>query len=1055
MLKNILRSVFAARRRRRSRVHQTEQLEVRQLLTAESFQSYLLYATTRMPESDSYIDYQAGDWDDDGVTDIFEIHSSGTASGNVEVFVYSTRYSYFDFTEGGGSTVYTDRIVTGMPAVTSNDWEFRVENLYGAQHPDLVAIHKRATTSGFVEVTTLTGSDRFLTVNSVRQTPLATNGADWTFDVGHSNSDGSVDLFAIRRNGSYSTELTVLSGSGPTPFSSSLFQGPTVLAPTNNNSTFVITDLEDDGIVDLLAVRKSGAVSGRIEVSVLPGTTSASGASRFSWVSRHIETAIVDDHRDWVFDAINLSSPHAAVSDGMTDLLGFRRVIGSAPDLHFISGASTTTNRISGFSPVPSSSLFTTSAGTTNGVVGTYINKNLRSDSTQSDWRSSQVVSGTRTDASINFITSGLGSRAAVGLTRGTDANWDFFSVQWDGFVNIPTDGVRLRSHNTDGSRLWIDINNDGVFASTGAEFVSNNWGSGQGLTPGPESVVLRKGIYRIRMQFEEASGPNFSQLLWSYRPVVVPSSALFTTTAKVTPGLVGSYVNQSLRNSNAPADWRNTSAVQISGTRVDAAVDFPMVSLGSRSEVGITSAHDRDWDNFSVQWDGTIVIPANGVHLFLRTDDGSRLWIDVNRDGVFSNDSTEFLDNGWGTGHGMTLSAPGHALAAGTYQIRIQYEEGGVYNGAQLLWDYAPVPQSGITVTGISAPAEQRPSLFWTPAQNAFAYDVWIDNRTTGASAVVRKVVQTPWMTPTFDLGIGRFSAWVRSVLPNGSFSAWSPRFDFQINTPVSLLPVNETQTTARPQIAWDAVPGAVKYDLWIDNLTTGTSQFVRNSNLTTTSWTPSTDLPMGRYRIWVRGVDSAGTPAVWSAASTIHVRPAPVPTAPLLPTFEQSPTMIWTPVVGAASYSVVLRNAVSGTILHSVSGITGTSWTVPASLATGRYRWWVSAASAEGYLSPEPQVIDFMVGGQPTVLGPIGPITSATPQFSWTVVTGAATYELWVNRLDVPVNKAVYVTGLTAANFSQTTALARGTYRIWVRAISSAAVASAWSNPVDFSIT
>lgn len=121
----------------------------------------------------------------------------------------------------------------------------------------------------------------------------------------------------------------------------------------------------------------------------------------------------------------------------------------------------------------------------------------------------------------------------------------------------------------------------------------------------------------------------------------------------------------------------------------------------------------------------------------------------------------------------------------------------------------------------------------------------------------------------------------------------------------------------------------------------------------------------------------------------------------APLLPTFEQSPTMTWSPVVGAASYSVALRNAVTGTILNAVTGLTGTSWTVPTSLAAGRYRWWVSAASSEAFLSPSPQVIDFAVGGQPTVLGPTGSVTSTTPQFTWTAVTGAATYDLWVNRI------------------------------------------------------
>ena len=67
---------------------------------------------------------------------------------------------------------------------------------------------------------------------------------------------------------------------------------------------------------------------------------------------------------------------------------------------------------------------------------------------------------------------------------------------------------------------------------------------------------------------------------------------------------------------------------------------------------------------------------------------------------------------------------------------------------------------------------------------------------------------------------------------------------------------------------------------------------------------------------------------------------------------------------------------------------------------------------------------------------------------------MTGAATYELRVNRIDEATNKIVYRTGLTATSFTPLTALPLGTYRIWVRAVSTSSQVSRWSLPIDFSI-
>ena len=88
------------------------------------------------------------------------------------------------------------------------------------------------------------------------------------------------------------------------------------------------------------------------------------------------------------------------------------------------------------------------------------------------------------------------------------------------------------------------------------------------------------------------------------------------------------------------------------------------------------------------MQWDGTITIVNNDTHLYTRSDDGSRLWIDLNHNGVFESSGPELVDNNWGKAQGATLGPASAGLAPGSYAIRVQYEEGSGGNEMALLWD-------------------------------------------------------------------------------------------------------------------------------------------------------------------------------------------------------------------------------------------------------------------------------------------------------------------------------------------------------------------------------
>ena len=216
----------------------------------------------------------------------------------------------------------------------------------------------------------------------------------------------------------------------------------------------------------------------------------------------------------------------------------------------------------------------------------------------------------------------------------------------------------------------------------------------------------------------------------------------------------------------------------------------------------------------------------------------------------------------------------------------------------------------------------------------------------------------------PTSDFGIGRYNLWVRAISATGQTSVDTAQYNFTINTPAVFTAMNPIQTTATPTLNWVSLPGAVKYDVWIDNLSTGQSQIVRNMNVAGTSFTSPSALPMGSYRAWVRGVDASGLAAAWAVPVDFQVLlPVTVPAGPAS-TFDLTPTFTWNAVPGAVGYNLIVRNANTGVTVLVPTGIAGTSFTPVTNLSVNPYRWQVFAVAASGYNSQSATTQELYVG-------------------------------------------------------------------------------------------
>ena len=219
------------------------------------------------------------------------------------------------------------------------------------------------------------------------------------------------------------------------------------------------------------------------------------------------------------------------------------------------------------------------------GLVGSYVDQSLRAVD-ELDWRATREIAGTRVEPTLFFPTDSLGVRSEVGITGGSDVNWDDFSVQWDGVVQVLEPDTRLATRSDDGSRMWIDVDGNGVFADPVERF-GNAWGTGQWSSVGESSPPLDPGVYRLRVQFEDGNGSNTFSLIAN----PLQKFALFTDASLTAPGLTGSYIDQNLRDVDEP-DWRTTRT--IAGTRSRSYHPLPRGELGEPDRSGTDWRHGR-----------------------------------------------------------------------------------------------------------------------------------------------------------------------------------------------------------------------------------------------------------------------------------------------------------------------------------------------------------------------------------------------------------------------------------------------------------------------------
>jgi len=378
------------------------------------------------------------------------------------------------------------------------------------------------------------------------------------------------------------------------------------------------------------------------------------------------------------------------------------------------------------------------------------------------------------------------------------------------------------------------------------------------------------------------------------------------------------------------------------------------------------------------------------------------------------------------------------------------------------------------VVAMAVTSPAgsiqDNTPTISWTSVDQTDHYELQIRSAITGQ--ILQEQLNLPGTQATFDvataLDLGSYQVRVRAVEDvTGQIGEWSPYQTFQVATSPTLTSPTSGQTvpTGSPQITWTAVPGAVSYDIRLNDITDDIAPFRNLTGLTGTSAVLTQALDLGEYSIEIRGVNADGLAGAWSPASNFTVARTTTISQPVDRLPDSTPTIAWSVVPGAEVYDLrIIRNAGGvDQVAYTANGLTTTQHTVPNNMALtlGQYRIEITgrnlaaATSSGASVAATNQPPSFFVTTPPEILTPAVGIYDTTPEVTWTLPLGAANSELRItNALTGSVVHSQ--TGIIGDSAIVSTPLPAGEYRAEVRSSTDVApiTVSDWSTIHVFQI-
>ncbi len=331
------------------------------------------------------------------------------------------------------------------------------------------------------------------------------------------------------------------------------------------------------------------------------------------------------------------------------------------------------------------------------------------------------------------------------------------------------------------------------------------------------------------------------------------------------------------------------------------------------------------------------------------------------------------------------------------------------------------------------SSPTNAAPALTWAAVSGAATYRVLRDG------TVVDTVATTSWVEPG-SLADGSYAYALVAVDAAGNASAASTTTAVQLDTVPPSAPSGlaaTSPTASAPALSWTASTsssGAISQYRVYRN---GAPIAIRN----VASYTDTATLADGSYTYTVTRYDLALNESAQSAPLTVVIDRtspgSPTDLAATSPT-AAAPALSWTApaadATGIASYRVYRDSTLVGSP-------TGTSFT-DALPADGTYAYVVRAVDGAGNLSPVTSIsvtVDTVAPPTPAAPSLTTP-TASLPSLAWSASSGATSYRV--------LRDGAVVATTASTTWTETAALADGTYAYAVSAVDAAGNASAASS-------
>ncbi len=391
--------------------------------------------------------------------------------------------------------------------------------------------------------------------------------------------------------------------------------------------------------------------------------------------------------------------------------------------------------------------------------------------------------------------------------------------------------------------------------------------------------------------------------------------------------------------------------------------------------------------------------------------------------------------------------------MASGKYRIWIR---GVAADGSLSSWskpkDFSVGLAPQLTTSKAVFGPEEEISLSWDAIEGARDYYLYYQ--------APRFAPENKWTTYVGNVtsynyhkldSIGTHRFMISATSADGRAGRWSDIFEVTVKAPVESVRVSSSAGAFdRPTFAWSPLSGAASYEVRIDDIANNVPGWITATNLVTFSFSSSMSLPLGAYSFQVRGIAKDGTVGEWSEPLIPQASQVPQ----LLPTdgnFTFQPELQWTPVAGATTYTLIVWNADTGKSLGRYNDRFTPSAIVSVP-SEGQYTWTVRA-NGPGLpaLMSEPQT--FTVTTRPELIVPTTFESDLeTNTIDWTKIEGAWEYDIWIStdqNIKVLQGRAYLFPG-----YNLPSDLPKGTYRVWVRAVSRDKDLSPWSLPAIFEI-